>query len=823
MSDVEEGEIEGELGSAPEPPAALDQSSKHIIESLEPRERVLASKPCGRAPYFADPEDADAFKGRLPGGKKKKRRKHGAAAATAAGFVDVYGSGACAEVEVFPQAGPIRLADVQNLLLWVLGEGTNPRWCFVKNKPLVKRVLLLAAHGVDKATWEAAGAAGTLPAWRSHLGQPVELQARNATLAPGSTVHSLLTVPQTRKRRREEGQAGQAEDSEAPPAPPPPQGPVAAEGPSAEGGDAAAGAAAGGATGAAGTADTDASSLQAAAGAAGAAEPGPAPVPGEAAAPAAKRMRLSPSDDVSMCVQPQLAASADAANEAAATPAAAQNGAGAAPAAVLNDAAPTPAAAQDSTGAAPGGTAVGGQSRAAGTGRRQCSLPPSHYVLSLEQLQEHGYPLPALDEPSGELVCPEGFLATQACKGAPKHDLVALDCEMCITEAGFELTRVTLVDREGGVLLDELVLPRNPITDHNTRFSGITAEMLEGVTTRLEDARARVRELVPAETILVAHGGENDLQALKLIHANMVDTSVLYPHPRGPPFKSALRVLASRHLLRTIQQGEHNPVEDARAAMDLALLKFQRGPAYGAGGDRGDKLIEVLGEAGRRSVMIDRLEVLNRHVTGNCSAILADGDAAVVAQLCKELKHPQVDFVWGQLTALQQFYEHRLAAVRAAGEPEPSPAYLQAGGAEAAEAAEQRDQQDGGRQQGQQPPAAASPAGSPPGEQRAQQAQQAQRDWHAQHAAALASLDASLAQLWEAAPAGTLLVVITGQGDTGYCRYLQEQKWRRQQGLDGQPPWGVECEAHLAAVNDRAMSALCFAAVKCPDGAAQTR
>ncbi len=40
--------------------------------------------------------------------------------------------------------------------------------------------------------------------------------------------------------------------------------------------------------------------------------------------------------------------------------------------------------------------------------------------------------------------------------------------------------------------------------------------------------------------------------------------------------------------------------------------------------------------------MVDRLEVLNRHVTGNCSAILAEGDAAVIAQLCKELKHPQV-------------------------------------------------------------------------------------------------------------------------------------------------------------------------------------
>jgi hypothetical protein len=39
---------------------------------------------------------------------------------------------ASAEVELYRELAPIRLADAQGLVLWVLGEGANPRWCFVK-------------------------------------------------------------------------------------------------------------------------------------------------------------------------------------------------------------------------------------------------------------------------------------------------------------------------------------------------------------------------------------------------------------------------------------------------------------------------------------------------------------------------------------------------------------------------------------------------------------------------------------------------------------------------------------------------------------------
>lgn len=85
--------------------------------------------------------------------------------------------------------------------------------------------------------------------------------------------------------------------------------------------------------------------------------------------------------------------------------------------------------------------------------------------------------------------------------------------------------------------------------------------------------------MVYKETILVGHSLENDLLALKVSHNLVIDTALLYKHPRGGSYKTALRVLARKFLSKEIQHSGngHDSTEDAKAAMELALLKIKNG------------------------------------------------------------------------------------------------------------------------------------------------------------------------------------------------------------------------------------------------------
>jgi hypothetical protein len=131
--------------------------------------------------------------------------------------------------------------------------------------------------------------------------------------------------------------------------------------------------------------------------------------------------------------------------------------------------------------------------------------------------------------------------------------LVAIDCEMCVTSNKSELTRVTVIGIHGEVLLDELVKPYSPITDYCTRYSGITPELLDPITTRIEQIQVAILRMIDRDTVIVGHSLDNDLHALKIAHSTVVDTALIFSSTRGPEYKPALRNLAQEHLSRVIQ------------------------------------------------------------------------------------------------------------------------------------------------------------------------------------------------------------------------------------------------------------------------------
>ncbi|KAK1338400.1 hypothetical protein QTO34_001516 [Cnephaeus nilssonii] len=153
----------------------------------------------------------------------------------------------------------------------------------------------------------------------------------------------------------------------------------------------------------------------------------------------------------------------------------------------------------------------------------------------------------------------QGFVRTFA-KDLPPGahpGIYALDCEMSYTTAGLELTRVTVVDSAGSVVFDTFVRPQRDIVDYNTRFSGVTAAHLARTSVSLRDVQAVLLTLFNADTILIGHSLHSDLLALKLIHSTVLDTSVLFPHRLGLPYRRSLRSLAAHYLGRVIQDGVH--------------------------------------------------------------------------------------------------------------------------------------------------------------------------------------------------------------------------------------------------------------------------
>jgi hypothetical protein len=196
------------------------------------------------------------------------------------------------------------------------------------------------------------------------------------------------------------------------------------------------------------------------------------------------------------------------------------------------------------------------------------------------------------------------FEETPKQSNEPLARAISIDCEMGYTTLGMEMIRLSALSwPEAGDLIDVLVRPIGEVLDLNTRFSGVSLDQFnkatpygtkpeEGADSASEDgelesrlmkvespaaARQLLFDKIGRNTALIGHAIDNDLNVLRVIHPFIVDTALLYPHPRGLPVKYGLKVLTNKHLNRNIQdrQTGHDSKEDAEATGELVRLKVR--------------------------------------------------------------------------------------------------------------------------------------------------------------------------------------------------------------------------------------------------------
>lgn len=179
------------------------------------------------------------------------------------------------------------------------------------------------------------------------------------------------------------------------------------------------------------------------------------------------------------------------------------------------------------------------------------TLDPSKFLLSRSQMFEQNYPIPSSSLPTpplpttatssttshsfedwkksdGWIEAPYKPEEEEAGESGKFRKVLGLDCEMCLTEDGSELARLSLVNQRGEKVYDKLVKPKKPIIDYLTRFSGLTEEILKDVTTTLEDVQKDLSELIDYQTILLGHSLESDLKVLK-VNLDSLPPLLLFP------------------------------------------------------------------------------------------------------------------------------------------------------------------------------------------------------------------------------------------------------------------------------------------------------
>jgi RNA exonuclease 1 len=267
-------------------------------------------------------------------------------------------------------------------------------------------------------------------------------------------------------------------------------------------------------------------------------------------------------------------------------------------------------------------------------------------------------------------------------------------------------------------------------------------------------------QIIDTDTILVGHSLECDLQALKMAHPHIIDTSVIYQHSRGLPYKPSLKWLAQKWLKRKIQDNAagHDSAEDATTCIDLLKLKIQKGKDFGLFNVDTESLFARLKRRGIDSAVIEQGNGRGSFYGDKVrTCISAESDADVVDGVLEALQTNH-GFVWSKMKDVETAARWKEYDSDEVPSTEMEPVLLQ--------------------------------------------------------------LDANLKKLWEKLPQCTALIVITGSGDPRemsrlfskrrtYETELKVKKWD-----DIEVKWmDTDVQAYTLAV-DKARTGLGFVAIK---------
>lgn len=143
-----------------------------------------------------------------------------------------------------------------------------------------------------------------------------------------------------------------------------------------------------------------------------------------------------------------------------------------------------------------------------------------------------------------------------------------------------EVVRLSAVDfLTGSVLIDTYVMPEGRITDYRSRFSGVTPALLckmaldRRVLNGWAAARAELYKHIDESTILIGQSLNHDLDVLRMIHFNLIDTAIVTSMAVDKECKRrwGLKTLCRQLLGRDVQNEKtgHDCLEDVFATREV--------------------------------------------------------------------------------------------------------------------------------------------------------------------------------------------------------------------------------------------------------------